>query len=156
MSREFKIGDKVYFPKKSCKIMTVYEYGLASFPIRLRGRTESFNRDGNLLGGDMTPSIFHATQENHALLEKLYGMEFEAPPRQPTSCEIIIAMLNNGYSYVPCYVSSDLEEPNGESHLDFIICVKGDGRFYNQFGRGWEYATPFDPRTGQPITELPQ
>lgn len=77
-------------------------------------------------------------------------------PTKPTSREIIKAMLERGDKYVPCYVSRTYDPPNEGSYLDFIVCVHNDGRFYNQLMSAWKYATPFDPRTGQPITELPQ
>lgn len=89
------------------------------------------------------------------LVERKDNMELSDQPTKPSSKDIIRALLNSGQRYVPCYVSSDIEAPNDGSYLDFIICVKGDGRFYNQFGRGWKYATPFDLKTGQPITEMP-
>lgn len=153
---KFKAGDKVYYPPISTKVLTAEKniYNGEVYIIRVCNST--FTSEGKQYELDSLPTLLHATPENHALLEKLYGKEFQKPPTKPTSKDIIQALLNSGHRYVPCYVSNDFETPNEGSHLDFIICVKDDGKFYNQFGRGWKYATPFSLETGQPITELPQ
>lgn len=154
---KFKDGDKVYIPMLSTKVLVVptnAPWGKSPYPIDIFSTT--FTIDGKIREEDKLPMIFPATEENHALLEKLYGVKFEKPPTKPTSRDIIKAMLDRGDEYVPCYVSSGIEAPNGGSYLDFIVCVHNDGRFYNKLGGGWKYATPFDPRTGEPITELPQ
>lgn len=154
---EFKDGDKVYIPMISTKVLEVSIHApcrKSPYPIDIFSTT--FTIDGKLREDDKLPMIFLATEENHALLEKLYGVEFEKPPAPPTSRDIIQALLNSGQKYVPCYVSSGIVAPNGGSYLDFIVCVHNDGRFYNQLGGGWKYATPFDPKTGQPITEMPE
>lgn len=164
MSKEFKAGDLVYCPNKSQKVHTLQCREEAHYPLVIYFdddadaaiNYQTFTFDGLSMEGDKTPDIIHATEENHALLEKLYGMKFEAPPVKPTSKDIIQALLKSGHSYVPCYVSSGIEAPNGGSYLDFIVCVHNDGRFYNQLGGGWKYATPFDPKTGEPITEMPE
>lgn len=164
--KEFKAGDLVYYPDKGTQVFQLEPYsGLGPFPVCIcfddgddddEPVVESFTSDGYLLSGHETPKIFHVTEENHALLEKLYGKEFQKPPTKPTSRDIIQVLLNSGQKYVPCYVSSGIVAPNGGSYLDFIVCVHNDGRFYNQLGGGWKYATPFDPKTGQPITEMPE
>lgn len=154
--KEFKVLDKVYYPMHDTKVHIVEQRDDDGdlYPLRVCGVV--FSTSGTTLFSKTTPLIFHANEENHALLEKLYGVEFEKPPTKPTSRDIIQALLNSGQKYVPCYVSSGIVAPNGGSYLDFIVCVHNDGRFYNQLGEGWKYATPFDPRTGQPITEMPE
>lgn len=159
MSREFKTGDKVYYPSKGTRVFTVSDSNSDSIlPIAIyedQSLLCLFNRYGSR-SSDVLPSIFHATPENQEKLEALYGRKFEAPPVKPTSRDIIQALLNSGQKYVPCYVSSGIRAPNGGSYLDFIVCVHNDGRFYNKLGEGWKYATPFDPSTGEPITEMPE
>lgn len=153
---KFKDGDKVYIPMLSTKVLVVTinaPWRKEPYPIDIFSTT--FTIDGKIREEDKLPMIFPATEENHALLEKLYGVKFEAPPVKPTSRDIIQALLNSGQKYVPCYVSSDIMAPNGGSYLDFIVWVHNDGRFYNKHGEGWKYATPFDPKTGEPITEMP-
>lgn len=158
---KFKAGDKVYYPKRSRSVLTVYEDGLPSYPIHLQGRTEDFTRDGKSLEGDMTPSIFHATEENHALLEKLYGRKFEAPPTKPTSREIIKAMLERGDKNVLCWVGNTRKEVESGYLWKFITEYNENSDYpYVSEGRGsvgsWVFAVPIDHKTEQPITELPQ
>lgn len=37
---------------------------------------------------------------------------------------------------------------------DKVYYVEGDEKIIDADGCAWLYATPFDPRTGEPITEL--
>lgn len=159
MSKQFfEEKDKVYCPSQGTKIFTLYSGGgTHPQPLMLYDGDIAlgvFNANG--CDGEVdVPKLFHATPENKEKLEALYGVAFQKPPTKPTSRDIIQALLNSGQKYVPCYVSSGIVAPNGGSYLDFIVCVHNDGRFYNQLGGGWKYATPFDPKTGQPITEMP-
>lgn len=158
MSKEFKVGDKVYCPYYGTDVFEVqaneWNEDLDKYPLSVGAK--SYTVEGMVFTNNPLQSLFHANEKNHELLEKLYGVEFQKPPTKPTSRDIIQALLNSGQKYVPCYVSSGIVAPNGGSYLDFIVCVHNDGRFYNQLGGGWKYATPFDPKTGQPITELPE
>lgn len=162
MSKEFKVGDKVYCPMYSTSILTVEkdtsdgEY----YTINVCGCT--FTSEGKLYGLDTLPALFSATPENHARLEKLYGVEFEASPDgpiKPTSREIVRALLDKGNKYVPCWVSDRDENP---THINMWVCIcfvkdiKHDGCFLDANDDTWIYATPFSLETGQPITELPQ
>lgn len=103
--KQFKVGDKVYSPKNSNKILLVGENksGSENYPLAVGGF--SFTTDGKHLTYDKTPSVFHATSENHELLTKLYGMEFEAPTVKSSSREIIQAMLASGYHGVLCRIA---------------------------------------------------
>ncbi len=158
----FKAYDLVYYPTMGTQVFQLDECrGRDCLPICIRldgdeGDFVAFTSTGFVHSTDQLPKIFHATEDNHALLEELYGKEFQKPPTKPTSRDIIQALLNSGQKYVPCYVSSGIVAPNGGSYLDFIVCVHNDGRFYNKIGGGWKYATPFDPKTGEPITEMPE
>ncbi len=153
--REFKVGDGVYFPKKSNKVLTLgkNENGYKPYPLEVSD--VGFTVDGKYNPLDALPIIYHATPENRALLEQLYGVEFEAPPTKPTSREIIQAMLERGDKSVSCWVSKSHEKPRYVNGWGFI-CQVTDTHFIDHFGTSWEYATPFDPRTEQPITELPE
>ena len=95
MKQEFKVGDKVYYPKEGNKVFTIEEdeYTIL-YPLRFGANT--FTRDGRRHARDITPSLFHATPENHKALEQLYGDEFEKPPVKPTSKDIITGMLIRG------------------------------------------------------------
>ena len=151
---KFKIGDKVYFPKESNKVFTIEDTECTvSYPLRFGAIT--FTRDGRRHTRDITPSLFHATPENKAKLEALYGVEFETPPVKPTSREIIKAMLARGDKSVCCWVSDSSEDPTSSYSWAFIISAFDDV-FIDECGTAWEFATPFNPRTGETITELPE
>ena len=76
--REFKADDKVYFPFKTNRVITVEQYQHTNYPILAGGH--SFTLDGKYEGSEPVPSLLHATPRTHALLEELYGVEFEKPP----------------------------------------------------------------------------
>lgn len=90
MSKEFKVGDKVYYLSAKPQIYILEDnidnemYPLAIEDTLFR---ESFTRIGLSYISDSLPSIFHATEENRRKLSELYGVEFEAPPVKPTSKE---------------------------------------------------------------------
>ena len=144
---KFKIGDKVYFPKDGNKVFTIEEdeYTIR-YPLRFGANT--FTRDGRRHARDITPSLFHATLENHKALEQLYGVEFEKPPVKPTSKEIIQAMLARGDKYVLCRVA--------EYVVALIERVCENGGYIDDDGIIWDSAKPINPRTGETITELPE
>ena len=150
MIKEFKAGDKVYYPPRSTKVLTVYERNSPKYPIMVGGQV--FTCDGTFLGDEELPCLIHATPENHALLEQLFGVEFEAPPVKPTSCEIIKAMLARGDKYVLCRV---INCESDDCYFVLIERVFEDGGYIDSEGTIWDCATPFNPRTGTEITELP-
>lgn len=158
---EFKVGDKVYCPKLSRKVLVPQETvgGLGSYPltISINDTHYYFTFDGKYSSLDEVPSFHHATEENHALLEKLYGVEFEKPPAKPASKEIIQAMLDRGDKYIACWVSDDNPEPNEQDRMGLIYKYVEYSKYpYRCEDNSWKYATPFDIRTRQPITELPE
>lgn len=80
-------------------------------------------------------------------------------PTEPTSREIVQALLDKGNKYVPCWVSDRDENPtrlNIWVCISFVKDIKHDGCFLDVNDDAWIYATPFSLETGQPITELPQ
>ena len=155
---KFKAGDKVYCPKLSRKVLVPQETvgGVGSYPltISINDTYYYFTIDGKYSSLDEVPSIFHATPENKVKLEQLYGVEFEEPPTKPTSKDIIQAMLARGDKAVPCWVSESDEYPTSSYHWVFIISVSDDV-FIDECDAIWKYATPFNPRTCEEITELP-
>lgn len=153
--KNFKVGDKVYFPKVSANVFTVCtDYDTDEYPITVDEYT--FTHDGKLYVEDALPVIYHATPENHKALEQLYGVEFEKPPTKPTSKEIIKALLDRGDRYVPCWVSDINEEPDEQNRVKLIYKYDEYNKYpYSCEDDSWVYATPFDIRTGQTITELP-
>lgn len=159
---KFKVGDRVYCPLVSTKVLTAEKDTSDGerYTINVCGVT--FTSEGKLYGLDGLPALHHATPENHTRLEKLYGVEFEASPdgpTKPTSREIVRALLDKGNKYVPCWVSDRDKNPTHENIwvcICFVKDIKHDGCFLDVSGDTWKYATPFSLETGQPITELPQ
>lgn len=80
-NQTFKAGDKVYYPHKSDKILTLKKHTSHDFPLKVMngGATISFTKQGKEFPYDNVPSIFHVTKENHKKLQELYGVQFEAP-----------------------------------------------------------------------------
>jgi len=155
---KFKEGDLVYCPSQGTKIFTLYSGGgTHPQPLMLYDGDIAlgvFNANG--CDGEVdVPKLFHATPENKEKLEALYGVEFEPPPAIPTSRDIIKAMLARGDKCVPCYVSDVFDNPF-HIHEWTFICTVAYSRFLANNKESYKYATPFDPRTGKPITELPE
>ena len=159
---KFKAGDLVYYPQLGHGIYRLQETGLDVWPLIIRRdyfSKKRFRADGKIFGSDKAATIFHATPEVHEQLERLYGVEFEKPSVKPTSLEIIQAMLNKGEKSVPCWVSDSNEQPNAScpwAYIKMIIKQNDQILFVDEQGVKWKYATPFDPKTDQPITELPE
>lgn len=112
-------------------------------------------KEGKYYDTNVLQSLIHATPENHRMLERLFGVEFEKPPIKLTSKEIVQAMFNKGHKYVLCWVSIDTEQPDNTSVWAFIKEINDDGWFVDQNNLDWQYVTPFNQTTGEAITELP-
>lgn len=104
MKQEFKAGDLVYYPKESAKIHTIRSRNSESYQLVIEGDSfvHSFTLHGHYYADSQLPSIFHATHENHELLCKLYGVEFEAPPKSKSPKEIIRLMKKAGHKFILC------------------------------------------------------
>ncbi|OOS05981.1 hypothetical protein SAMN02745664_10219 [Moraxella cuniculi DSM 21768] len=166
--KKFKAGDKVYCPSLGREVYKVLENlsGGTDFPLCVhKGVKElTLTLEGFYYPTDPLLTILHATEENHALLEKLYGVEFEKPPAKPEPRAIIAALLEHN-KYVPCLVSDkDCEKDiikrfNANSDDKVIDCITQLLGDYNSGYKGvdyrWKYAVPFDIKTGEVITQLP-
>lgn len=165
--KKFKAGDKVYCPRLGREVFTVLEnIEGTKFPLSVYKGDKglSFTLEGFFYSTDPTPTIIHATEENHALLEQLYGTEFEKPPVVPTPMEIIQALLKHN-KYVPCLVSDEdyekdiIKRFNANSDDTVIDCITqlldGYNSGYKGTNHNWKYAVPFDVKTGEVITQLP-
>lgn len=159
---EFKVGDLVYLPALGAAVYQVKENGVFDpmfYPLKAVDGNDAvviFAKNGRTRVGDGLPGVFHATPENHESLEKLYGIEFEKPPVKLTSKEIIKAMLERGDKCVPCWLSDYKENPTTDDQWDYAYYVEDGEKIIDVDGHAWRYATPFDPRTGEAITELPE
>ena len=158
MSKKFKVGDKVYCPPFGTNILTLVESASSNSFLSFAqpNKLITITKDGKMWDAQgMVSGIVHATPENHALLEQLYGVEFEKPSVKLTSREIIKAMLARGDKNVCCWVSQSDEYPTRSSHLAFIGSVDNDV-FIDECDAIWRYATPFNLHTGTELTELPE
>ena len=144
----FKVGDKVYkYGETDVKtVLEVFEDGhmrISKYPYRVNHEV-----------------ICHATPENHAMLSKPYPhIEFEQPPKPLTGSDLARAMLDKGWKYVPCYISDSSDTHALERQTRNAAVIIGTHKDHPSFfiyGSGKSfiyYAVPFDPRTGEPLTE---
>ena len=85
---KFKEGDLVYYPgartDKCTKVFQLEGCGYGRYPLGIRYddgfSIQTFTAEGYYHITNKLPRLFHATPENKAKLEALYGMEFEKPP----------------------------------------------------------------------------
>ena len=144
----FKVGDKVYkYGETDVKtVLEVFEGGhmrISNYPYRVNHEV-----------------ICHATPENHALLSKPFpAIEFEQPPKPLTGSDLARAMLDKGWKYVPCYISDSSDTHALERQTRNAAVIIGTHKDHPSFfiygsGKSFIYhAVPFDPRTGEPLTQ---
>lgn len=158
---EFKVGDLVYYPLRGTRIFQLKYSNSQAYPVSIfyylddDDHYDTFTRGGLGYVDHTAPVIFHATEENHKLLEQLYGMKFEEPPVKPTSKDIIKALLDRGDKYVPCWVSDYNQEPNEQNRVELIYKYDEYSKYpYSCEDNSWVYATPFDIRTGKALVDI--
>ena len=161
MIKEFKAGDKVYYPHFDTSVLTLVESARSSSFLAFEqpNKLIIITKNGKVWDEQgMVSGIVHATPETHELLEQLYGIEFEKPPTKPTSHEIIKAYLDRGDKNVCCWVSDYRQELSSNSTTREIHYIEDSGVTYYVAtdGSAWFFATPIDPHTGTEITELPE
>ncbi|UZA02941.1 hypothetical protein [Moraxella bovis] len=155
MKETFKAGDKVYFPAHGFNIHELKGASDFTYPINLTIGTQrfSFTEQGYFIYGQGVPSIFLATRENHKKLTEFYSMAFEEPPKPKLPREVIQAMLDDGWKYVPCFVSDSKMYPDTTCSLTLIKSIKDNGLFRDTSKLYWSYAVPFDLKTSKPIID---
>ena len=160
MSKEFKAGDKVYYPQAGHSIFEVQKHPLIEYALKIypdNGTAEIFTEDGKRYSADKAVSICHTTPEKQKQLEELHGIKLEDASVKPTSKEIVKAYLDRGDKNVCCWVSDFVETPTSVNEWVYISDYMDDSHpFTTPSGCGWKFATPFDHTTLQPITELPK
>ena len=164
MNKEFKVGDPVYYPAQGTQVFHLEGNSGLYYPLAITfydddgdENFDTFTLEGFYSRAHKAPLIFHATPENKAKLDALYGVEFEEPPSKPTSKEIVKAYLDRGDKSVCCWASTINEQPKSINKWVFIEqVIDGDYPFVDKGGRYWKHATPFDHTTLEPITELPK
>ena len=163
MNKEFKVGDLVYYPAQGTQVFQLEGNSGLYYPLAITfydddgdENFDTFTLEGFYSRAHKAPLIFHATPENKAKLDALYGVEFEEPPYKLTSRKIIQAKLDKGIGGVPCWVSDTNQQPTSKDYWTFIEKVKeGHHPYTDKDGSTWAFATPFDPDRCKAITELP-
>ncbi|MFB6349920.1 hypothetical protein ACFBZI_11795 [Moraxella sp. ZJ142] len=158
----FRVGDKVYAPSCSNKVYVLTETNGRKYSLRACRSDAGTDAGCRAFSHGNMPKLFHATDENCELLSKLYGIEFEKPGPSPlTSFEIVRHLLITGkQKFVPCYVSDSEENPTNATANTDTVCImhcdrdSDDEPVFFSFLGGWNYATPFDVVTGEPITKI--
>lgn len=142
----FNIGDKVYNPTNSNRLLEVGSVCPeidAIYPVRVNignsDYSESFTEDGKFYAEDANPSLFPATQDWYEKLVKIYP-SLEAPPKRREPKEIIKAMLESGWEYVVMIKCGTLQT---------VHC-----RTFLRPEWEWESVRPIDPKTGRTIIDF--
>ena len=150
----FKVGDKVYYPAVTNKILQVD----SALRISYIGTDEfvtcsGLNSDGKFHSYHQNPSYFPATLEWYEKLVHAYP-NLEKPPVKKSSKEVIQAMLDDGWVGVPCYMSNYDKNPHRHRAIDIILEIRESIDFiFRTDVVSWRYATPFDPQTGKVIID---
>ena len=156
---KFNIGDKVYCPKFGTEIYTVYkdEYFRTSLTVRTgNGSFLGIDEDGKHNKHDILPSVFHATDENKILLEKLYGVSF-ADRKRILKGSALCKHLLRTRTHVICKVSNTNDSHACDEHFPRIDCIfrycHSSGLFIGSGGvsHAWRYAVPISAETLQPL-----
>jgi hypothetical protein len=132
----FKVGDKVYFPFRSCDLYTVDGDDLG---LMVAGYT--FHKDGTQLK-TATTTIIHATPENKAMLEQLYRTEFESLPVRLSGSDLTRAKLEETGKLILCWVSDESDEDTIPLNHAVLIAAYTDC-FIASSGVQWKYAVPY-------------
>lgn len=143
---EFKVGDRVYCPIDGVGVHAVFGIGAAAlYPLSVCGMTVTEN--GRSVRSAVHPIIFHATPENQAALEALYGVKFDVAPKPvPVGSDLTRWLLKKHGKPVLCYV--DMHSDVQAMTVALITAVDGTDFFVSTSLGLWRYAVPIDNATG--------
>lgn len=110
---------------------------------------------------DDRTNLHKVLAEVDRLVEYKDSMNLADPPApvKPTSREIIKALMDkDNDKKVQCWVSEYDKNPSSKDVWVFIHRYndKAEYPYVDTTLNGWKYATPFDIRTSEAITELPE
>lgn len=140
---KFQVGDKVYYrgDEEIYVVSDVSDFG----DVQIKYWREDYHN---------SKYFCHATQENHALLSKLYPyIEFEQPPKELKGSDLAKVKIKRGDRRIYGYASDNSDnDPHGYE------CVVRDYDVNSGFGvimsnARYEFFNPCDLRTGEPLTE---
>ena len=137
MNKEtFKAGDEVYCPSKDFNIHQLSStVNSSTYPNRIDNWT--LTNEGKLTPLSVTPTIFHATPENKALLEALYKCEFESPKLKGS--DLTRKLLSEG-KHVLCYVSDVCDLFSIDSEV--MVIQSYNELYFKSVNNSWKYAVP--------------
>ena len=143
---KFKEGDMVYLIGFDClkphKLLSTGDnYLTMKFRVIIDDdNSKTFTENGHYTNADITPSIVLATEENHQMLNKLLGVEYE--PVKLTGSDLAKKLLKDKPQ--TCYVS-DISDDHAES-IGGVVLIMGyeNDRFISKMGTGWKFAVPCD------------
>jgi hypothetical protein len=145
---EFKVGDRVYCPVLGVSVYKLAEFDSAGYPLVVDGKI-TLRPSGLRCHDEFSPVVFHATPENQAALEALYGVKFEdAPKPVPVGSDLTRWLLAKYGKPVLCYVD-DVSDDEGvaDALIHAIERVSDDGCFVSHNGTRWSYAVPISNAT---------
>ena len=141
---KFKEGDMVYLIGFDCLkphklILTGDDYFTMKFKVEVVNDVfETFTADGKFLTKDATPRIVLATEENHLILNKLLGVEYE--PVKLTGSDLAKKLLKDKPQ--TCYVSDISDYDTLSDNRVVLVTEFENDRFISKSGIRWEYAVP--------------
>lgn len=153
----FEVGQKAYCPwLNDGELVTLGLDDNGDLIAQTKKGLQAFDCEGYAL--DCTPrqpDLFPATNYYFEHLSAIMPwIKFEQPPKPLTGSDLARAMLDKGWKYVPCYVSNTSDKNAVElDDCGVIYAVNHNGNFQDGYGETWCHAVPFDPRTGEPLTQ---
>lgn len=165
---KFKAGDLVYDLRMDGNIYEIVDnpHSHTSYKIAAAGNDGNYHiytETGLFFVDDELPTLIKATEENYKALTSIFGDVFQNPAdyTKTLSSEAIIQALIAKQGFAWCGVSDNSNEEareQGKSWLCKIVKVvereKYDSEFHLDGGTVYLYAVPFDPNTGDEITDL--
>jgi hypothetical protein len=144
---EFKVGDRVYFPMMGVGVYLLNHTNSQEYPVGMDEIT--FTNCGQNVAGWQVPAIFHATPENQAALELLYGQKFEdAPKPVPVGSDLTRWLLAKHGKPVLCYVDDESDAIAVRYlMLRTVVDINENGLFIAGNGCKWRYAVPLPNTT---------
>ena len=139
---KFKVGDKAYYGNRRYLLEI----------IEIRGCMARV-RNSNYLSDAHINYLCHATQENYERLQATFpDIEFEQPTKELTGSDLARAMLDKGWNLVPCVISQ-ISDDEALLNDDVVFIDEWNGRQFEHGDKFCIFAVPFDPKTGEPLTE---
>jgi hypothetical protein len=145
----FKEGDKVYVGLTS-RIGTIVSF-ISDDMARVRNKYNTVT--------EYIQRLSLANKENHERLSASFPLiDWQKPPL--TGSDLCRLMLQNGWRYVSCFVSNHSDDDalvvsryqENLRHVTISSYGKNNQAFCDDITE-WEYAVPFDQKTGLPLTE---